>query len=629
MPFAIPTRARTSALLLICSMALLQGCSLLKPDDPSHEEPTATTEAGGALAFTLTVNAPDELRETLEKHLELQRFRELPDLQAGELSQLLVSADTNAREMLGALGYFSPKITIDSEPLPAGSPAPYGITISVEPGPQTQVSSVQLHFSDAPATPAATTAPSRRQNDLQRVERNWALQPGDTFTQKGWDGAKSQGLRSLQRRRYPTASISDSRAEIDADQNRAALSVTYDPGPAFRFGPLHFSGNERYDTDGARRIARLPVGTEYSEAELLDAQQRLASSGYYDAVFLTLDTQTDTPEAAPVTAQVREAKLQKVVFGVGVSTDSGARLSIDHIHNRLPWLGWRAVSKISVDRDAKLLDTEWVSLPDDDSWRWFGAGQVKRETTGSYEVNSARLRGGMSQSTKNIDRNYYLQYDAANAQGLNAPPQSGAISMNYGWTGRYFNNNTNPTRGYGLGLELGVGTTLRDQRDPFVRARARWQTFIPMGKVEVADGKSRNARLALRAEGGAVIARDGAQIPVTMLFITGGDTTVRGYGYRTIGAYTANDQLYGGRYMAVASAEWQRPIVVRGDVTNWESAVFIDAGAVSDAAQRLNPQVGVGTGVRWRSPVGPLQADLAWGVQSKQLRLHLRLGFSF
>jgi translocation and assembly module TamA len=64
-------------------------------------------------------------------------------------------------------------------------------------------------------------------------------------------------------------------------------------------------------------------------------------------------------------------------------------------------------------------------------------------------------------------------------------------------------------------------------------------------------------------------------------------------------------------------------------MTDWESAVFVDAGAVADRVGDLDPRVGVGAGVRWRSPVGPLQADLAYGVQSKQLRLHLRLGFSF
>ena len=83
-------------------------------------------------------------------------------------------------------------------------------------------------------------------------------------------------------------------------------------------------------------------------------------------------------------------------------------------------------------------------------------------------------------------------------------------------------------------------------------------------------------RLALRLEGGAVLARDGADIPVTQLFLTGGDTTVRGYGYRSIGARTDADKLFGGRYMAVGSAEWQRPITVRGNRTDFESALVDD-----------------------------------------------------
>ncbi|MNV58430.1 Translocation and assembly module TamA precursor [compost metagenome] len=157
----------------------------------------------------------------------------------------------------------------------------------------------------------------------------------------------------------------------------------------------------------------------------------------------------------------------------------------------------------------------------------------------------------------------------------------------------------------------------------------RWQSFIAAGTVVDATGTSRNARVALRADAGAVLAREGAQIPVTQLFLTGGDTTVRGYGYRSIGARTSNDLVYGGHYLAVGSVEWQRPIVYNGAMTDWESTLFIDAGAVADKVGDLAPRVGVGAGVRWRSPVGPLQADLAYGVKTKEVRVHLRLGFSF
>ena len=62
-----------------------------------------------------------------------------------------------------------------------------------------------------------------------------------------------------------------------------------------------------------------------------------------------------------------------------------------------------------------------------------------------------------------------------------APPESTAINVNTGWTGRYFDNDTAPTRGWGIATELGVGTTLRPERDPFVRTFARWLYFQPLG----------------------------------------------------------------------------------------------------------------------------------------------------
>ena len=624
--------ARGSALLLISLLALLAlpGCGLL-PATPANNAQAGSEEGASATsdtqaAFTLEVRAPQDIADYLARHLELQRFQSLPGLTANELSRLLGAADANARELLATLGYFSPTLTVEMTETPGSSHAPRAIAVTVEPGPQTQIRQAHITFS---GPVAETTQGADTDQQADQVRRAWSLPPGQPFSQSAWDGAKAQGLRTLQSQRYPAAQIAYSRAEVDADTHLADLSVTYDSGPAYRFGPLRVQGSQRYDSDGARRLARLPTGADYSEAQLLDAQQRLASSGYYDAVFLTLDTEASDPQAAAVLAQVCEAPLQKWVFGLGLSTDSGVRWGTDHIHNRLPLVGWRAVSKLALDRKTKLIGTEWTDLPDDGGWRWFGGAQAQRETTGSYQVNSARLRAGRGQSTERIDRNYYLQYDYANSQGLQAPPSSTALTMNYSWTGRYFDHPNAPSTGHGLAWELGAGTTLRPQRDPFVRAMVRWLGFVPLGKVALDGGLPRGSRLALRAEGGVVLARDAAQVPVTQLFLTGGDTTVRGYAYREIGARTDNNLLYGGRYLAVASAEWQRPIALRGNFTDWESTLFTDVGAVSDQLGALHPRVGVGAGLRWRSPVGPLQADLAYGVQAKRVRLHLRLGFTF
>jgi translocation and assembly module TamA len=627
--------------LLFCGVLLLQGCSLLPKKESTEGKPVAGLVRSGDAdstaakdskdekkidkrdAFTVDVRGPETVRDYLALHLEIQRYRELDDLGATEISRLMVAAETNARELLGTLGYFTPTLTLELNETPESTKAPREIVITVAPGELTKVSNVQISYAGAIADDA--TAEAQRDS----IRTGWALRAGLPFTQQGWDDAKTTALRSLTAKRFPTGNIEVSRAEVDADRSEARLNVTYQSGPAYKFGPLVLRGIQRYDPDGARRIARLPSGTDYDQQKLLDAQQRLASSGYYDSVFLTLDTESGNPLAAPVTAQLREAPLQKVVLGAGFTTDNGPRLSIDHIHNQIPLLGWRAVSRLSVDNDIKSLGTEWNAIPDDRGWRWFSGGELKRETSGSYIVDSGRLRGGRSKSSDHIDRSYFLQYDYAQNRGINAPPSASAVTANWGWTGRYFDNNSAPTRGYALALEVAAGYTLTGERLPFTRTYARWLGVVPIGSAEDAETRARRSRLQLRIEAGAVAAKESAQIPSTLMFLTGGDTTVRGYSYKQIGTVRADGQTVSGRYLGVASVEWQRPFVYKDKLTEWESVVFVDAGAVADKPGELKPKVGVGVGARWRSPVGPVQADLAYGVDSKKFRLHLRLGFTF
>jgi translocation and assembly module TamA len=92
---------------------------------------------------------------------------------------------------------------------------------------------------------------------------------------------------------------------------------------------------------------------------------------------------------------------------------------------------------------------------------------------------------------------------------------------------------------------------------------------------------------------------------------------------------TAQNQIVAGRYLNVASIEWQQPIVRAGKLTDYEGVVFVDAGGVADKPGEIKLQVGTGVGVRWRSPVGPVQADIAYGVDVKDFRLHFRFGFTF
>ena len=58
-------------------------------------------------------------------------------------------------------------------------------------------------------------------------------------------------------------------------------------------------------------------------------------------------------------------------------------------------------------------------------------------------------------------------------------------------------------------------------------------------------------------------------------------------------------------------------------------AAFLDGGRAADSVADLKPALGYGLGLRWRSPVGPLKVDWAWGEERGRGRLHLSLGVNF
>ncbi len=619
-----PMKALVAALLLVGPLGLLPALAVPLADDPLNTGSTASADApAGSGAFTLKIEAPAEVRELLERNLDVLRYRALTDLSDSELARLLLAADKDARDLVATQGYFSPTVTLEPAVSSAGAVS-RTLTLRVVPGEPTEVKDIKVIFAGAILTDTAA------RNQRARVEESWSLEPGMRFSQTRWASAKQQALLTLTAQNYPTARLVDSRADIDPVARLARLEITLDSGPRYRLGPLVVSGLSHFDQDLVRRLVRLEPG-DYDQAELVAAQQRLTDSGYFDSAFISIDASGD-PAAAPVLVQVRETKLQKLVLGVGASTDTGARFSVEHTHHKIPVLDWRGVNKLLITRDSASLSTELTSHPNDDSWRWVVGAQFQNQALGSFSVDSQALTLGRRRTTERMDNEYYLQYVRADSATNDVFAQRAveAISATYAFTVRRFDHPLFPNQGWGFGLALGGGTTVGAQTNPYSRIYGRGLRVFPLGGGDRQPGTtSASGRIAARAELGAVVANAGVALPSTQLFFIGGDNSVRGYGYRDLGVALPDGSITGGRYMALGSLEWQRPFRTGGRATDWESTVFVDAGAVANNASELRPRLGLGIGARWKSPVGPLQIDLAYGVDVQRLRLHVNVGFNF
>jgi len=581
-----------------------------------------TEVPGPGSAFELRIQAPDAIAKLLERHLELQRYRVLTDLSDVEIQSLLSDAQQNAADLLATLGYFSPIIQIQW--VPADTTGHKWVQVAVTPGAQTRVRQVNLVFLGA-----ILQEPAARRQSIQDL---WSLASGEPFSQSAWDAAKEQALRQLVSGRYATARIASALADVDPETASVDLELQLDSGPAYQIGALEVQGSQRYGNDLVQRFARLPPGEDYALSKLVEAQQRLTDSGYFDSAYLSLDSASD-PAHAVVHALVKEASMQRAVLGIGASTDTGARWSAEHSYNQVPGIDWRAVNKLTMARDSKSFASDWTSQPSEGRWRWAASALFKQDTLGDIEVSSQRYRAGRFTTDAALDQSYYLQFEQTDTAypSLGQSVGNAAATVNYAFAWRNFDSMPFPSSGWGLGGELSAGSVLGSDQEPYTRALLHALVYQPLGQdQDNLFARQHAGRMVYRAQAGGVIVNNANSIPFTQLFLTGGDTTVRGYSYDEIGI-THNGILSAdsGRYLATAGMEWQRPLVRNGLLTDWESAVFLDTGAVANRIEEFSFKSGVGVGARWKSPVGPLQIDLAYGVATQALRLHLNVGFVF
>jgi translocation and assembly module TamA len=220
-----------------------------------------------------------------------------------------------------------------------------------------------------------------------------------------------------------------------------------------------------------------------------------------------------------------------------------------------------------------------------------------------------------SRTSGQIETTLSLQYQTEEeriANVVNASNQ--ALTANYAWTQRTVGRSFYPRRGYVLTLQGGGASSALLSDTTFVRLYARHTQYFRAGD---------NGRLILRGEFGSVLAdgRDG--IPTDFLFRAGGDNSVRGYAYQSIGG-TIVGGVESVRYLATGSVEYNYFFT-----PDWGMALFVDGGDAADSPADLSPVFGYGLGARYRSPVGPVNLDLAYGEATEEFRLHFSLGVSF
>ena len=620
---------RVGVLGLAGLAGLLGGCASLpffaKPDAAATPESSAGVPERAV--YRLEVVAPEPLRRVLLEHLDLARFQTAPATDAitpAELDRLIAAAPAQARTLLQTEGYFDAQVSAAHEG--GGADGMASVLVAVVPGLPARVGKVRLE-AVGDLERGALAGQRADIDQLAGLRRDWPLPPGDVFRQATWAGAKATTLARVRAEGYPAASWSGTSAEVDADAGSVALYGVLDSGPRFLLGPLRIEGLERYDAASIRHVAGYTPGTPYSEKLLLDFQERLVKIGLFESASVEVDADPASAAAAPVVVRVRELPLQQATLGVGISANTGARVTLEHTHRSVLGSRWIAKNKFELGPSLRTWHADLISHPLEGRLRNLLGANVERLRSTTELRTSVSARAGQTQDTLRIERLYFAEVVHADLRNATVESRSDAVSANYQWVRRDLDSVLLPTRGHtlsaqaALGYSRGTQTTLsplaaESARGPFGRAYVRWTGYRPIG-----DAWYTTTRL----EAGQLFSRNPIGVPDTLLFRAGGDDSVRGYEYRSLGPTRAG-ALASGRVLATASVEVARPIFERRP--EFWGAAFVDAGNAADAWGHLRPALGYGVGLRWRSPVGPLRLDLAYGQEVQRFRLHLSVGIA-
>ncbi len=618
------TLGRAALALLAALLPLLGGCASLWSSPAPAVTPGASAAAPGPAvtlsAVAIDVQAPGELKGLLERHLDLVRLgRAAPaDVDDSEWARLIDATPAQVRELLQTEGYFAPTVRLQRNAGPDGARTE-SVTLVVEPGAQASVGRVTLDVQGELDT-GDQARDGHATATLAALRESFELRPGRPFRNETWASAKGSALVLLRAAGYANASYSGTSASVDVASNTVRLFLVIDSGPLYRLGTLDIEGLVEHDVQTVRNLALTRPGVPVTEALLLDFQERLQKAGLFDSVNVTLDTDPAQAAAATVQDRLREAALQVYTVGVGFSANTGARASVEHVYRRVFGYAATARNKLELGDKRSAWEGEVIAHPGPRLYRNLIGGAVERLQTDTDTVLSQRLRIGRTQDTQRLERLLFAEVERSVRTPLGAESSSAfALSGNFhgGW--RNVDNVVLPTRGATLKVELGVGRSHgSDARSGvFTRTYGRVVGYLPLGQTWYGQ-----ARLEL----GQVFLPGGVVVPDSKLFRAGGDESVRGYSFRSLGPQV-DGAVGGGVSLATASVELARPISTRFPSV-W-GAVFVDAGNAADSFGHLKPVFGTGLGVRWRSPVGPLRLDWAYGSETREGRFHFSVGIAF
>lgn len=440
-----------------------------------------------------------------------------------------------------------------------------------------------------------------------------ALKPHTILSHEAYENMKSSMLSSALTMGFFDAHFVKSKIYVSVDENFADINLILNSGNAYLYDDINFSGDVQYKPV-IDPIVNIEKYERFNMNKLSTLSSNLYDTGYFSnaEVMPTLERAHDN--LVPISINLQRKKFNIVELGLGYATDEGVR-------GQVKW-------------NMPLLNEYGHSLQTQ-----VEASSIKQEVLLRYNI-----------PRKNTLKDYYyLQaqqaYDDLNDtnstitsfQAHYVAKDTGSWARDYGLTLQL----EDYTQGIDSGYDIVIGPgftinklTASNKKDIDRGSHYNFKAFVSdkswgadvsfaqfYGLAKWLFSPTKDSRFLIRLEQGANVGNDAKHAPPSFRFFTGGDATIRGFSYKSLSSKDSSGKLSGGRYLSVGSLELQVPTMQK-----LRNTLFVDAGSATNDYNNDDFYVGVGTGIRYVSPVGLIKFDVGFGVSETSIPFHLHFG---
>jgi len=569
------------------------------------------TQAHAAVKLTVD-GVADPLKSAVISGVELSQYA-TREVTAAQATRLYERAPDQVRSALQPYGYYD--ATVSGELKQVGED--WQVTLDVKPGEPVKVTRVDLQLEQSASHIAAIGRAAHAIEQLQ----------GKTLNDGSYDAARDALSTQLSANGFLDARLLTHRVEVTRADRSAVIKLAWQAGPRYRYGKVHFDGSQ-LDEGFLDRYLPFKSGDYFSQGQLLELQQALNGADYFAVVNVQPDVDEAKAGVVDVTVQLQPAKRTIYTGGPFVGTDTGVGVRGGIERRWVNRRGHKWKNELVLAQRLKMLSTLYsIPLPGPHQRSYNFGANYRDANTSTSQSRTLELVANESRQWHGWVRTLGLHaLDGTFTVGKIGNEPDNTPGIEHGRSTEVFaeaaltrEQADNPTfvhDGWSLALAARstAGPLLSDASFSQLTADAKW--------IHAFGANQRN-RLILRGSTGVTWTNDFTALPPQLRFFAGGDRSVRGYGYESIGPRNGYGRVIGGKNLLVASTEVEHYFT-----RTWGMAAFVDAGNAFNGTN-YQPKVGAGLGVRWLSPVGMIRVDLGTPIHDPQrhgIELHLVIG---